>query len=235
MNHIQKYQIQAKTRETRDVFIWRLAPREKIFAFQPGQFAMIHLLGKDGIQVGSKPYSIASSPLNKEHLEFGIKVQGEFTKAMAKLNPGGTLGISGPYGTFTYDPDVHQDAVMFAGGIGITPLASMIRFASFVAPANRIFLYYCNQTEQDIAYKNILDELAEKNSNFKIIYSVDKCLTNQWIGETGLINEEKIKKQIADFQGKHFFLCGPPAFMDVVESALTANQVPNGNIKKEVF
>jgi len=236
MNHIQKYQIQAKIKETKDVFIWRLSPQEnQIFAYKPGQFAMIHLLKKDGTSYQSKPYSIASSPGNKEYLEFGIKVQGGFTKTMAKLNPGNTLGITGPYGTFTYDPNIHQDVVMFAGGIGITPLISMIRFGTIAKPNNKIFLYYCNQTERDIAYKNILDKLAQKNPNLKIIYSVDKCLSDNWAGEIKLINKEKIKKQVANFQDKHFFLCGPQAFMGAVESALIANQAPNGNIKKEVF
>lgn len=237
MNQVQQYKITAKIKDARNVVIWRTAPVQgSIFDFQPGQFAMIHLFDNNGATWLKKPYSIASSPLNKEYLEFGIKIQGEFTRKMHKtLKINDVIGVDGPYGIFTFNPKIHQNTIMFAGGIGITPFISMIRFATESDASAKILLYYCNQTEKDIAYKSALDKLIAQNPNFQIIYSVDTCANNQWIGEIGLICKEKIKKYIANYQDKYVFLCGPGPFMNAVESILQSCKVPNDRIKKEVF
>lgn len=229
MNQTQQYKITAKIKDARDVFIWQVAPMQgNIFDFQPGQFAMIHLFDDTGVTSLKKPYSIASSPLNKKYLEFGIKIQGEFTQKMNKaLKINDAIGIEGPYGIFTFNPKIHQNIVMFAGGIGITPFISMFRFAAESAVPVKILLYYCNQTENDIAYKNSLDKLALQNPNFQIIYSVD--------AKIGLISEDTVKKCITDYQDKYVFLCGPIPFMKAVESILQSCKVPNDRIKKEVF
>lgn len=237
MNQAKQYKITAKIKDARDVFIWQAAPMQgKIFDFQPGQFAMIYLYDSDGALYLKKPYSIASSPLNKKYLEFGIKIQGEFTQKMNRdLEINDAIGIEGPYGIFTFDPKIHQNIVIFAGGIGITPFVSMIRFAAESAVFGKILLYYCNHTENDIAYKNTLDKLALQNPNFLIIYSVDACANDQWTGEIGLICEDTVKKYITDYQNKYVFLCGPIPFMKTVESILQSCKVPNDRIKKEVF
>lgn len=237
MNQVQQYKITAKIKDTHDVFVWQAAPIQgKIFDFQPGQFAMIHLFDDTGATWLKKPYSIASSPINKKYLEFGIKTQGEFTQKMNKaLEIDDVIGIEGPYGVFAFDPKIHQNIVMFAGGIGITPFVSMIRFATESAVSVKILLYFCNQTENDVAYKNTLDKLALQNPNLQIIYSVDTCANNKWIGEIGLICQEKIKKYITDYQDKYVFLCGPIPFMKIAESILQSSKVPNDRIKKEIF
>ncbi|MEK9165395.1 MAG: FAD-binding oxidoreductase [Patescibacteria group bacterium] len=237
MNQVKLYKIIAKIKDARDVFIWQASPMQgEIFDFQPGQFAIIHLFDDTGATWLKKPYSIASSPINKEYLEFGIKTQGEFTQKMNKvLEIDDAIGIEGPYGIFTFDPKIHQNIVMFAGGIGITPFISMIRFAAENSAPVKILLCYCNQTEHDIAYKDALDKLALQNPNFQIIYFIDACANDKWIGEIGLISEEKIKKYITDYQDKYIFLCGPVPFMKVVESIVKSCKVPNDRIKKEIF
>jgi 3-phenylpropionate/trans-cinnamate dioxygenase ferredoxin reductase subunit len=149
-----------------------------VFDYKPGQFSMIHLFGDDGVTTWQKKaYSMASDPSNREYLEFGIKIHGDFTRKLATLKEKDVVGIEGPYGIFTYSAQTHTDVVMFAGGIGITPFISMIRCAIEQKLGNKIFLYYFNQTENDISFKEILDDEALKNANLTVVYSVDNAVT----------------------------------------------------------
>jgi len=228
------YFIKKRIQETDNIFIWHLVPKDgNIFNFKPGQFVMI-CSSADNI-TNKRAYSIASSPTNQEYLEFGIKIHGKFTNKIKNLEQGTEVGLQGPFGEFTYDASTHHDAVMFAGGIGITPLISMIRYVSQEAPDNKILLYYCNQTQDDIAYKNTLDDIATNNQNIKIKYSIDKCQNKYWPGDVGLINDSKVKAVIDNFADKHYFLCGPMPFMKAVEDILKKNKVDIKRIKKEVF
>lgn len=225
----QPYRLRQIIPETNNTFVWQLVPiTGEIFNYEPGQFALIQHRTK-------KPYSIASSPANRDYLEFGIKLQGGFTRELNKLTVGAEIGIEGPYGVFIYQPEVHRQSVMFAGGIGITPMISMIRAATDTALDNKITLYYCNQTEDDIAYKKTLDELAVKNPNLRLIYSVDKSLRPGWTGEVGFVTADKIGQHLPDLTDRYFFMCGPLPFMKAVEGILLEKGVPGEMIKKEVF
>lgn len=230
------YRIQKITRETQNTIIWEVVPEEgNVPNYEPGQFAMIHLFNHDDTVWKKKAYSMSSSPREKRFLEFGIKIHGEFTQKMATLGVGESIGVQAPFGNFIYKPAVHADLVIFAGGIGITPFISMMRFAGEAAPENQITMFYCNQTENDIAYKKSLDDLSQKNPNFQIIYSVDSSLTETPTYEIGFISEERIKKYAPDLSDKYFFMCGPIPFMKSVRDILHKNSVGDERVKQEVF
>ena len=233
---IYPYKIQKITQETHTTIIWEVVPENgDIPHYEPGQFAMIHLYNPDGTVQQKKAYSMSSSPKGKKFLEFGIKIHGDFTQKMATLQKNDLIGVQSPFGNFIYKPKIHNNLVIFAGGIGITPFVSMMRFATYDAPENRILMFYCNQTEQDIAYKKTLDDLCQKNSNIKIIYSVDRSLAERTMYETGFLSAERVIKYVTDFTGKYFFLCGPIPFMKSVREILRIKNVPDERIKQEVF
>ena len=96
-------------------------------------------------------------------------------------------------------------------------------------------MFYCNQTEHDIAYSKELEDLRKRNPNFSLILCVDQSVTDNWSGETGLIDEQKIVTYIHDFKDKTYYLCGPIPFMKTVESILRAHDVEHASIKREVF
>ena len=230
----QTYTIQKRIQETRNTFLWHAAPKEgEIFDFLPGQFTMICAPHENPPQ--KKAYSIASSPTNKAYLEFGIKTHGDFTQQLSLIKENDDIIIEGPYGHFMYDKNSHKKAAFFAGGIGITPFMSMIRFAATDAKENHIHLFYCNQTEHDIAYKAELDDLAAANKNFTVTYSVDTAVTPAWKGDVGLITENLILTQYPNFEETIFFMCGPVPFMEAVKHILINHHVPRESIKREVF
>jgi len=223
-----------KIQETKNTFIWQLTPLNGgVFNFKPGQFVMIKL-NKQG-KVWKKPYSIASAPQQKKYFEFGIKVCGKFTNALNKIKIKEIIKIQGPYGKFIYDIKKDINSVMFAGGIGVTPFISACESIVKTKTKNKILLYYCNQNHTTIAYQKKLNKLSKKNKKIKIVYSIDQNNCLNWQGETGFINEQKIKKYINNLQSKKYFLCGPPGFIKLVENILLKNKVPPSKIKKEAY
>ena len=237
VNKVARYILNRIIQDTSATFCLQLVPqRGDVFEYKPGQFSMVHLFKDDGVTTWQKKaYSMSSEPLNREYLEFGIKIHGDFTQKMATLKEKDVVGVEGPYGIFTYDADRHTDVVMFAGGIGITPFISMIRFATEQKLQNKILLYYFNQTEGDISFKAILDDAVLKNSNLTVVYSVDNALNRTWSGEVGLITEDRVLSRVRNFSNRYFFMCGPMPFMKAAALILQANDVSQSYIKKEVF
>lgn len=236
MPSIIQSRIQSIAYETINTFTWQVVSEHTTFPlFEPGQFSMIHLYNPDGTTWKKKPYSMSSSPLTKTHLEFGVKIAGTFTQQMAKLKKGALIGIEMPYGVFTYKKKIYKNTVMLAGGIGITPFVSMIRYAKTEAPKNAVTLIYFNPTENDIAYKRALDEIAHDYQQLALCYFVDKPSSNSWKSGSGLIDEEKIQRTVADFANTYFLMCGPMPFMQTAQKILESKNVPKDRIKREVF
>ncbi len=236
MQKIIQSRIQSINYETSNVFtITVVSENEPFPQFEPGQFSMIHLYNPDGSVWKKKPYSMSSSPLDLTALEFGIKIAGDFTQKMAQLKKGDSIGLEMPYGVFIYKKNIYKNMVMLAGGIGITPFVSMIRYASAQAPENTIKLMYFNVTENDIAYKKILDCLARDHTQFSLKYFVDKPLSAKWQGGVGFIDEEKIQKTVSSFEDVYFLMCGPMPFMQTAQTILESKNVPKDHIKREVF
>jgi glycine betaine catabolism B len=106
---------------------------------------------------------------------------------------------------------------MLSGGIGITPLRSMIKYSIDKKLSNNIILLYSNSSESDIAFKNELEDVQSKTPNIKIIDTITRPGMD-WKGITGRINSEMIKRFIPDCQERTFFTCGPLKMVDSMVS-----------------
>lgn len=229
------YRVSAKERTGNAVDVVTLVPTVgTVFEFKPGQFVMLKLY-RDGKPWRQKAYSIASTPLERDHLQFGIKVQGEFTKAIDGLAVGDAVDVLGPYGVFT-PTDAMTDIVFLAGGIGITPFLSILRYETERKSGRKLTLFYANRTKDDIAFYGDLVALAEQNPNLRILFAVDQGPKPEFPHSAeGRITVEVMKEYCPTFDGRHFFLCGPPPFMDAMLACLTEQGVPRERIKMEKF
>lgn len=229
------YRVSAKERTGNAVDVVTLVPFSgTVFDFKPGQFVMLKLY-RDGKPWRQKAYSIASSPHERDHLQFGIKVQGEFTKAIDGLSVGNTVDVLGPYGVFTLAPEM-TDVIFLAGGIGITPLLSILRFETETKSQRNLTLFYANRTKDDIAFFHELIALTEQNQNLNIIFAVDSGTKPEFPHSCeGRITVAVMKEYCPTFDGRHFFLCGPPPFMNAMLVCLTEQGVPRERIKMERF
>jgi ferredoxin-NADP reductase len=224
-------QFQEIISRTHDVTSFRF-PRPAGLDYKAGQFFFITL--KQGEKELSKHFSFSSSPTEKNHIEFTKKfTDHEYSLALKAVKVGDWARIDAPYGQFTFEGEYPKIA-MLGGGIGITPFLSIIKNATDKPLSSRITLFYGCRTENDMAFKQELEELAQENKSLKIIYIINQP-TEKWEGATGNINAEMIKQLLPDYQENMFFTCGPPPMVEAMEKLVTSLGLPKEKLKRELF
>jgi predicted ferric reductase len=188
-------------------------------AFKPGQFAWL-TLGPSPFSLKQHPFTFASSAEEKGRYRFTIKELGDFTSRIGKTEIGTKAWLDGPYGAFTPDAEADQ-IVLIAGGIGITPMASILRTLRDRGDTRPTTLIYGCPQESDLVFREELATLAHK-----AVFVVETP-GQGWQGETGIITAELLQKHLPpDSQATEYFVCGPEPMMDAVEKALMERGVP---------
>ena len=145
------------------------------FKFKPGQFANFTLDSVITTDPGgiTRSLSIASAPHEKD-LMVAMRMRDTGFKRIASALPiGAPFLVEGPYGNLILHRDVTRPAVFLAGGIGITPFRSMIRHATEVGSAHKIFLFYSIRRFEEAAF---LKELREKMQSPKLFGNMEKVI-----------------------------------------------------------
>jgi ferredoxin-NADP reductase len=176
-------------------------------------------------------FTISSSP-TEDFIEFTKKItDSEYSQALDHTKEGDWARISGPYGDFTYSGENIKIGAL-TGGIGITPLRSICKYCSDKKLPTSIVMLYSNKTEDEIVFRDQLDELAKTDPNIQVKY----VLTRQpdWKGLKGHVDGEMIKAQMPDYKDRTFYICGPPSMNQALKKAL-GDLVPQDQIKLEDF
>ncbi len=216
---------------TQDVMSFRFN-RPGGFDFIAGQYMFITL--KSGGKKLEKHFTISSSPTESDYIELTKKLTGhEFANALAALKVGDKVTINGPVGDFTFKGKYDKIA-MLSGGIGITPLRSIIRYATDKQLKTDMILLYSNRSEDDIAFKDELDEMQRKNMNLKVVHTITRP-GEKWKGPTGRIDKEMIQREIPDYMERIFYISGPQKMVDSMAAVLKDMRIPNKQIKQEYF
>ncbi len=235
----RKYYIKKINRLTREVVSLELRDPEgrPVFGFRPGQYLMLSYRNSRGKVELRHSFSIASSPSDRNKLDLGIKVLGNFTQGLGRLKAGDTVFATGPFGRFVFKEKKHRDLVMIAGGIGITPFMSTLRYAAGQGLPNRLSLLYSAKTREDLAYYEEIRNLSASNRNFRALFSVTdgKAAPRGIDMVAGRLNAGVIGGWLGDLKGKTFFICGPRGFMDAMQADLSALGVGKSRIKTEEF
>ncbi|TVP62044.1 MAG: oxidoreductase [Nodularia sp. (in: Bacteria)] len=229
------YLVEAVRPERGDVWTLALRPRgHEGFRFQPGQFAWI-TLGISPFRMREHPFSMSSSGENPERIEFSIKALGDFTQGIKDIEPGTKAFLDGPYGVFTTDR--YEDSagfVLIAGGIGITPMISMLFTQAERKDERPYLLIYASKTWDDVTFREELEELKEK-LDLTVVH-VLRNPSEDWSGETGYVDQDLLERYIPKRRGtRQYFICASPKMMEQVEAALHELEVPVTNIHMEHF
>jgi 3-phenylpropionate/trans-cinnamate dioxygenase ferredoxin reductase subunit len=217
--------------------VWTLALRplgHEGFTFQPGQFAWL-TLNINPLSIRKHPFSMSSSGDRADRLEFGIKASGDFTSQIKDVQPGTRAYLDGPYGVFTTER--YWDSIGFvliAGGVGITPIFSILLTAAERNDERPFLLIYAASSWEDITYREKLEALKE-SLDLAIVYVLRKA-HDDWEGETGYVDKAVLEKHIPQHRGsRHYFICAAPVIMSTVERALFELEVPVTNVHMEHF
>lgn len=209
-----------------------VAAGTKPFSFKPGQYAMITLGGEE-----ARAFSIANSPTRPGYLQFATRDTGSaFKKLWAMLQPGDSVKVFGPLGRFIFD-ETNPFSCFLSGGIGITPLKSMLEYACDKQLSNKLVLLYSNRKPEDIPYKNELDELAASNPNLKIVHTLTQA-EEGGIPEgcrRGNIGAQLVREILPNFSEYAFYSCGPPGMVAAMAQLVRELGVPSEQLKTENF
>jgi len=207
-------------------------PRPKDLQYKAGQFMFVTI--KSGDEEMRKHFTISSSPTEKDHIEFTKKLTGsEYSNALETMQIGDGAIIEAPYGKFTFEGE-YEKIGMLSGGIGITPLRSICKYCTDMQLDTEIALLYGSLTERDIVFRDELAEMQKRNRNLKIVITLDHP-SEDWTGYKGYINIQMIKKEVPDYMERAFYVCGPPGMIIAMENLLRDLNLPQSQIKREIF
>ena len=198
---------------THNVKSFRFKIKEDV-DFKPGQFFFV-TLKIDGTE-RTKHFSFSNSPTEKGYVEFTKRItDSEFSKALNRLNIGDWARLKMPYGSFTFEGEYEKIAFL-SGGIGITPIRSICKFATDSMLPTDMVLLYGNNREEDIIFRQDLDNMQAVNKNLRIVYTLTSPDIDRktWQGRIGYIDDKMIKEEISDFNERVFYICGPPRMVE---------------------
>jgi predicted ferric reductase len=198
---------------------------------KPGQFLMLSLF-RNGRRTGPHPFTISSSPTSGD-LTVSVKAVGDFTSTVKDTTRADGAYIDMPYGIFSFLNFDAPNLVFIAGGIGITPFISMLRYMVDKKLERNVILIWGNKTEKDIAFKGELEQMTAAMPSLRVIH----VLSNQpeWPGEKGYMDTELLHNHLDGFENPQIFVCGPPVMMAKVVRALQQVGVPKARTHFERF
>jgi predicted ferric reductase len=204
--------------------------------FQPGQFAWITAWDSP-FRDHEHPFSFSSSAKETTLLSFTIKELGDFTASIKNLSKGQHVYIDGPYGSFSIDRHPNSEAFVFiAGGIGITPMMSMLRTLADRGDSRPLILIYANKTLEAVTFLEEIEKL-KLMLNLKVVHVLESPPEN-WTGEKGFVNANILRQYLPTNLRPNrveIFICGPAPMMNAVEKTLIEIGVPLGDFHSERF
>ena len=207
-------------------------PRPVELNYKPGQYMFTTI--KAGKKELTHPFSVSSSPTENGYIEFTKKLtNSEYSNTLRTLKPGDWARIDAPYGNFTFTGE-HERICLLAGGIGITPFRSICKYAADRRLNAKITLLYGCRTENDIVFKNELEQMAQLNQNLRVIFVLNEA-NSEWKGATGVVNAEMVKKEMPDYKETVFYVCGPPPMVQAMERMIKDLDLPAKQLKLEAF
>ncbi len=167
-----------------------------------------------------------------------MRIKGRFTRALQNLSVGDEVAVRGPFGGFVLIPQAHKNIVLFAGGIGIAPFMSMLRYVTELKLDTKIHLVYSAATSDDIPFLDDLKTIDKANPNVKISFIVGDgnfAHLDGFQAIPGRIDDKNIAELKLNEKEQTFFVCGPPPYMKALIKLLSKVGVPRDNILSEAF
>lgn len=225
--------------ETSDVRTFRFASPEGgplPFTHLPGQFLTFSLT-IEGAPV-KRTYTIASTPSRSTYCEVTIKREerGLVSRFLHDtIRVGDRIQVTAPGGKFTFTGETAGAIVLIAGGVGITPLMSKVRYLTDRAWPGHIYLIYSNKTEEDIIFREEIAYLQKRHANLHVCLTLSRAPESSWIGERGRISWALLERHVPNLHQHPIHICGPNELNQAVKALLLEAGISPERIHQESF
>ncbi len=184
--------------------------------FKAGQFLSVTLADNPLLK---RYLSISSSPTEKCYLEFTKKLtNSDFSKELNRLKSGDTVRIEYPFGKFTLD-EAKKEVAFISGGIGITPIRSIVKYAVDTGLDLDMVLVYANRSARDIVFKEDFDAMQKVYPKLRVAHVLCEPATG-FRCIPGLVNAQVIRNEVGDYPRRKFYVCGPPQMVEAMKKML---------------
>lgn len=209
------------------------------FAFRPGQCVDLTLLHSFPADAGGKihTFSLANAP-HEDVLMIATRLRDTaFKRELSKMPLGTEVQIEGPSGSLVLHNNPARAAVLLAGGIGVTPIRSILLYAAKEKLPHRILFFYANRRPEDAAFLDELIQLERQNPNYTLVPTMtqmDKS-TRPWTGERGHIDQALLTKRLREVKSPIYYIVGPPGLVNGLRGLLSQTGIDEDEIRTEDF
>jgi ferredoxin-NADP reductase len=183
-----------------------------------------------------RTFSFASSPHDNRPVMIAMRMRKTaFKSALKAVDRGTNFIVSRPRGSFTLHRDFTRPAVFLAGGIGITPIRSILQWATQEHLPHKLYLFYSNREADDAAFIEEFESTTARNPNFTFIPTVTGHRTLAWPYEKGHINRGMLTRYLLGLNGPVYYIAGPSGMVNAMTNLLHASGVSDDDVKTEEF
>ena len=209
------------------------------FIFRPGQWIDITMLNpaETDAEGNVRGFSIASAPY-EDMLMVATRMRNTaFKRELGRVPLNTEVQISEAGGNLTLQNNSARAAVFLAGGIGITPIRSILFHAAKQRLPHRIFLFLSNRRPEDSPFLGDLQALQKENPNYTFIPTMTEMAKShqEWSGETGYINKDMLAKYLGAAKSPIYYIVGPPGMVNALHSTINESGVDDDDIRTEDF
>jgi ferredoxin-NADP reductase len=207
------------------------------FTFRAGQYGNWTLIDppETDAEGNTRSFSIVAAPYEPE-LVFATRLRDTaFKRVLRTLPLGSAVKLAAPYGDFTLHTTSTTPAVFLIGGIGVTPVRSMIAQATHDRTAHKLTLLHANRTPADVPFTADFERFAVNNPNFTFVPVVTGEAPAGWNGEHGHIDAAMLARQIPELNAPIYYLSGPAGMVQAMRQLLVGLGVNEDTIKTEEF
>ena len=209
------------------------------FAYKAGQWGDFTLLDppETDAEGNTRGFSFVSAPY-----ESGLTVATRmrdtaFKRVLKTIELGSELTMDAPGGSLALHDDAQIPAVFLSGGIGVTPVRSIVLQATHDHLPHKIFLFDSNRRPEDAAFLGEFTDAQKRNPNFTLVATMTEIenLAKTWRGETGFVTKAMLMKSIDDFTLPIYYISGPRAMVVAMRKVLNESGVKDSKIHTEEF
>jgi len=223
-----------KIKRTSSIMSFRFLPSEKI-DFIPGQFLQLIFDENNRKNKDLNKYLSFSCSPQKPYIEVTKRLsQSDFSNKLISLNNGDEVLVQAPLGNIFFKEEM-KNIMFLIGGIGITPVISILEYICEKRLNTDVLVFYSNRTEEDIAFREELNTLCAINENIKLIYTITDCAPKDDACVFGFIDKNLIEAKAINLERRTIFIYGPPGMVTAMKGLCFDLGCEKDNVKIESF